>query len=131
MIIAAATAGLFIAACGSDDTFTRDFNQAQKPLERVLADVGSPGTDGAKIERIADELDDTASAMRKLSPPSDAKDELAAFITEVESGADAMHRVSKAVSSGEPERMTAALGTLQEHMTGVATAQQALETAVN
>jgi uncharacterized protein Yka (UPF0111/DUF47 family) len=131
-IISAMAIALVVAACGSDgQRFTRDFNDAQKPLEQLLADVGSSGTDSAKMEQLADGLDDTAAAMRKLEPPSDAKDELDAFVKEVEAGADSMRDVAKAVSGGKPDAMTSALGELQQHMTAVSSAQQALQTAVN
>ncbi len=130
--ITLAAGALAVAGCGTatDQSFTRDFNAAQEPLERLLADAG--GTqDTEKMGRLADGLKNTANRMRELDPPADAKDELAAFVEEVDASADVMRDVQMAVRGGKPERMSEALTDLQARMGRVATAQQALASAVN
>jgi methyl-accepting chemotaxis protein len=133
LIIAAAAAALIAAGCGESQQFTEDFNEAQKPLEQLLADVqGSAGApDGAKMEKLAQGLDDTADKIGELDPPDDAMDELDTFVKEVHTSADHMREVAEAVSGGKPEEMTAALGKLSESMGKVSSAQSALQTAIN
>ena len=129
-----AALALGAAACGTEgQEFTEDFNAAQKPLEGLLADVSSTSgaPDAAKMDKLADGLDDTAAKMGALDAPDDAKDELDAFVKEVNASADSMREVGKAVSGGKPAEMTAALGELQTRMSAVGTAQQALQAAVN
>ena len=82
LIIAAAAAALIAAGCGESQQFTEDFNEAQKPLEQLLADVqGSAGTpDKSKMDKLAQGLDDTADKIAALDAPDDAKDELDTFV---------------------------------------------------
>jgi methyl-accepting chemotaxis protein len=133
LIIAAAAAALIAAGCGESQQFTEDFNEAQKPLEQLLADVqGSAGTpDKAKMDKLAQGLDDTADKIADLNAPDDAKDELDAFVEEVHTSADHMRSVGEAVAGGKPEEMTAALGKLSASMGKVSSAQSALQTAIN
>jgi hypothetical protein len=123
-----------VAACGGESQqFTEDFNEAQKPLETLLADVSSSASapDGAKMDKLADGLDDTATKISELDAPDDAKDELDAFVTQVKASADSMREVGKAVEARDTKEMTAALGELQQQMSKVSAAQQKLQTAVN
>ena len=134
ILISAAAVALLAAGCGTEgQEFTEDFNAAQRPLQRLLADVsasaGAP--DSSKMNRLADGLDDTAARIAALDAPDDAKDEVDAFVKEVNASADSMRDVGKAVEGGKPEKMTAALGELQQHMTKVGTAQTALQAAIN
>jgi cell fate (sporulation/competence/biofilm development) regulator YlbF (YheA/YmcA/DUF963 family) len=133
LIVFAAAAALIGAGCGESQQFTEDFNEAQKPLEQLLADVsssaGSP--DSAKMDKLADGLDDTADKIAALDAPDDAKDELDSFVKEVKASADSMRDVGKAVEGGKPQEMTAALGDLQQNMTKFSSAQTALQTAIN
>lgn len=133
LLPAAAALALFLAACGESQQFTEDFNEAQKPLESLLADVSSSAgaPDAAKMNQLADGLDDTASKIADLEPPDGAQDELDTFVKEVNASADSMREVGKAVEGKDVEQMTSALGELQDHMTKVGTAQQALQTAIN
>jgi uncharacterized protein Yka (UPF0111/DUF47 family) len=137
IVITAAAIALAAAGCGAsaDNDFKRDFNAAQQPLEKLLADfdavpTGDANAYSAQMGKLADGLDDTAAALRKLDAPSDAEDEFAAFLKEIDAGADSVRDVQKAVDSGKPARMTKALGEFQTHMTAVDTSQLALEKAV-
>jgi hypothetical protein len=113
-----------------EESFKRDFNAAQAPLERLLTD-GAGASDPAQMGKIADGLDETAVAMRELEPPADAKNELDTFVKEVNASADAMRDAEKAMKRKDLDRMTEVLKELQDRMTAVGTAQQALATAVN
>jgi methyl-accepting chemotaxis protein len=133
LIIAAAAAALIAAGCGESQQFTEDFNEAQKPLETLLSDVqsSSGAPDAAKMDKLAQGLDDTADKIGALDAPDDAKDELDTFVKEVHASADNMRDVAKSVEGGKPEEMTAALGKLSESMSKVGSAQTALQTAIN
>jgi cell fate (sporulation/competence/biofilm development) regulator YlbF (YheA/YmcA/DUF963 family) len=124
---------LAFAACGESAKFTDDFNEAQKPLEALMADMGSAAgsPDSAQMNKIADGLDDTVARMRDLEAPDDAKDEFDTFLKEVSASADTMRDVGKAVDAKDVEKMTDAVSKLQEHMTKVGSAQAALQTAIN
>jgi outer membrane murein-binding lipoprotein Lpp len=133
ILLPAVALGLFLAACGESQQFTDDFNEAQKPLEQLLADVSSSaGTpDAAKMNKLADGLDDTAAKIAELEPPDGAQDELDTFVKQVNASADSMREVGDAVESKDVEAMTKSLGELQDHMTKVGSAQSALQTAIN
>jgi methyl-accepting chemotaxis protein len=133
LILAAAAVALIAAGCGESQQFTEDFNEAQKPLESLLSDVqSSAGTpDAAKMDKLAQGLDDTADKIGALDAPDDAKDELDTFVKEVHASADSMREVGKAVEGGKPEEMTTALGKLSETMGKVSSAQTALQNAIN
>ena len=51
LIVAAAAAALVVAGCGESQQFTEDFNEAQKPLETLLADVSSSSGDARRDAR--------------------------------------------------------------------------------
>jgi uncharacterized protein YoxC len=131
--ITVAALALAVAGCGAnaeEESFKRDFNAAQQPLERLLTDVSGASTPD-QMGKIADGLDETATKMRALDPPADAKDELDTFVKEVDASADVMRDAEKAMEGKDIDKMTAALKDLQERMTAVGAAQQALATAVN
>ena len=133
LIIAAAAAALIAAGCGESQQFTEDFNEAQEPLQQLMTDVQSStgAPDGAKMEKLAQGLDDTADKIGSLDAPDDAKDELDTFVKEVHTSADNMRDVAKSVEGGKPEEMTAAVSKLSESMTKVQSAQTALQSAIN
>ena len=133
LIIAAAAAALIAAGCGESQQFTEEFNEAQEPLQQLMTDVQSStgAPDGAKMDKLAQGLDDTADKIGALDAPDDAKAELDAFVKEVHTSADNMRDVAKAVEAGKPEEMTTAVGKLTESMGKVGTAQTALQTAIN
>jgi len=131
--ITVAAIALAVAGCGAnaeEESFKRDFNAAQAPLEKLLTDSAG-ASDPAQMGKIADGLDDTAAKMRALTPPDDAKDELDTFVKEVDGSADVMRDAQKAMKAKDLDKMTTVLTDLQERMTRVGTAQQALATAVN
>ena len=128
-----AAIALAVAGCGAnaeEESFKRDFNAAQAPLEKLMTDSAG-ASDPAQMGKIADGLDDTAAKMAKLDAPDHAKDELDTFVKEVNASADVMRDAQKAMKDKDPDKMTTVLTDLQERMTAVGTAQQALATAVN
>jgi hypothetical protein len=131
--ITVAAIALAVAGCGAnaeEESFKRDFNAAQQPLERLLVD-GAGASDPAQMGKIADGLDETAAKISKLTPPEHAQDELDTWVQEVDGAADTMRDAQKALKSKDLEKMTTVLTDLQERMTAVGSAQQALATAVN
>ncbi|HEX6023753.1 MAG TPA: hypothetical protein VFZ00_17305 [Solirubrobacter sp.] len=133
IIATVAALGLAIAGCGSseDESFKRDFNAAQAPLEKLLSESGSAASDPAQMGKIADGLSDTAKKMEALDAPDDAQDELDAFVKEVNASADTMREAQKAMEDKDLEKMTSILTDLQERMTAVGNAQQKLAEVVN
>jgi hypothetical protein len=130
--IAVAALALAGAGCASseDESFKQDFNEAQAPLEKLLADSAG-ASDPASMGKIADGLEDTAAKMKALDAPDDAQDELDTFVKEVNASADTMREAQKAMEDKDLEKMTSILTDLQERMTAVGNAQQKLAEVVN
>ena len=132
-IVVAAALALTLAACGAnaeEESFKRDFNAAQEPLSKLLAD-GAGASDPDRMAKIADGLDEAATKMKALDAPDHAKDELATFVKEVEASADAMREAEKAMKAKDLGKMSSILTELQERMSAVGAAQTALAGAVN
>ncbi len=123
---------LAVAGCAGseDESFKQDFNAAQAPLEKLLTDT-SGASDPAQMGKIADGLEDTAKKMAALEAPDDAKDELDAFVKEVNASAASMREAQKAMEDQDLEKMTSILTELQQHMTKVGEAQAKLAAVVN
>ncbi len=128
--ILAAAIALVVAGCGTDanETFKRDFNQAQLPLQQLLTDVAGT-SDATKLTKLATGLEDTSAKLKALEAPADAQDEFAAFVKQVDASADAVRDVEQA--GGKPEQLAGALTGLQQQMSEIVTAEQALKTAVD
>ena len=124
--IAAVAVALVAAACGTDATFTKDFNEAQQPLQQLLAETGASASDPAKLGKLADGLEATATRMGELEPPKDAKAQFDAFVKEVDASADTV----RALQDAKPAELADALTGLQQQMTRIVGAEQALKTAV-
>jgi hypothetical protein len=137
MILTAVVGALVVAGCGTDanQTFIRDFNAAQAPLARVLTDVSAnaDGSDAkayqAQLDTLATGLDDAADRFRALEAPADAQSEFAAYLKEVDASSAVVRDVEKAVD--RPEKLAKALQKLQDQMSRVDRAEQALKVAVD
>ncbi|MBE2316737.1 hypothetical protein DVA67_012190 [Solirubrobacter sp. CPCC 204708] len=128
MISAAAAIALLVAGCGTNDTFVRDFNEAQQPLQQLLADSAG-ASDAAKLGQLATGLEDTATRLNQLEAPADAQAEFAAFVKQVDASAQAVRGVQDA--QRKPDQLADALSTLQQQMSRIVSAEQALKTAVD
>lgn len=129
--ITLAAVALVVAGCGTsaNETFKRDYNQAQQPLQQLLADVSTSTSDAKKLDQLATGLEDTSAKMKALDAPEDAKDEFAAFLKEVDASATAVRDLQGA--GDKPEQLAQALTGLQQQMSRVVTAEEALKTAVD
>ena len=127
-----AALALAVAGCAGseDESFKQDFNAAQAPLEKLLTDSAG-ASDPASMGKIADGLEDAAKKMAALDPPEDAQAELDTFVKEVNASAATMREAQQAMEDQDLEKMTGILTKLQESMTAVGKAQQALATEVN
>ena len=132
IMIAVAAFALAVAGCAGseDESFKEDFNAAQAPLEKLLVD-GAGASDPAQMGKIADGLEDTATKMATLDAPEDAQAELDTFVKEVKTSAGLMREAQAAMESKDLKKMTSILTDLQEAMTNVGKAQQALANEVN
>jgi hypothetical protein len=125
--LAAATLMIAVAACGTDGhaEFTKDFNEAQKPLQQLLTDVGA-ANDPGEIAKLADGLDKTAITLKAIEAPADIRPQFDAYVNAVAASGD----VVRELTGTKPEKLAEALTGLQQQMADVAKAEQALKTAV-
>jgi hypothetical protein len=109
----AVAACLAAAGCGSPDdsaSFIRDYNRAQEPLRGLVAELetgGAPtGGDAGRFARelrtTATEFDRVRARLGKLDAPAGATDELAKYLSALDSGADEIRRMARAVKQRDP-----------------------------
>ena len=132
--IMAAALALFVVACGSDNAFKSDFNEAQAPLSKQLDDLNAaPASDPkayqAQLDKLADGLESTADRLRKLEAPDDAKDEFAAYVKEIDASAASVREVQKVADT--PEKLAPALSDLSTQLQKVAAAETKLKSVVD
>ena len=137
----AVAACLAAAGCGSADdsaSFIRDYNRAQEPLRGLVAELetgGAPtGGDAGRFARelrtTATEFDRVRARVGKLDAPAGATDEVAEYLSALDSGADEIRRMARAVKQRDLQRLTKVTGTFKAAMLQVEQAEVSLSTAV-
>src|SRR5215218_4650505 len=89
------------AGCGNSDSnqFIEGYNDATAPLQKLTTDpgsaVGGGAGAGAKLNQLADGLDDVQTKLDGLEPPDDAQDELDAMVKALGETADQVRAIAK------------------------------------
>ena len=88
---------LAVAGCGggSDDSFTKDYNEAVKPLSELQT---GGGTSAAQFDKLADRTGETRDNLADLDTPSDAQDEMDKLLA----GLDSVTQDLTGVADGDP-----------------------------
>ncbi len=137
----AVAACLAAAGCGSPDdsaSFIRDYNRAQEPLRGLVAELetgaAATGSDAGRFARelsaTATEFDRVRARVGKLDAPAGATDEVAKYLSALDSGADEIRRMARAVKQRDLQRISKVTGTFQAALLQVEQAEASLSTAV-
>lgn len=140
-LVVAVGACLAVAGCGSADesaSFIRDYNRAQEPLRGLVAELetggAATGSDAGRFARelraTATEFDRVRARVGKLDAPAGATDEVAEYLSALDSGADEIRRMARAVKQRDLHRLTKVTGTFKAAMLQVGQAEVSLSTAV-
>src|SRR5215213_9516523 len=95
------------AGCGNSDSndFIEGYNQATAPLQKLTTDLGSAVGGGAganaKLNQLADGLDDVQTKVADLEPPDGAQEELDAMLKALGNTADQVRAIGKSAKSGD------------------------------
>ena len=141
-VAVAVAASLAAAGCGSPDdsasSFIRDYNRAQEPLRGLVAELETghapTGSDAGRFARelraTATEFDRVRARVGKLDAPAGATDEVSKYLSALDSGADGIRRMARAVKQRDLQRITKATSTFQAAMLQVEQAEVSLSAAV-
>jgi hypothetical protein len=120
---------LAVAGCGggSDDSFTKDYNRAVRPLSGLSSDLG---TTAAEFKRLADRTRQTRENLAGLDPPRDAQDEMDRLLARLDEVTRDLSAVARGVRSRDPVRQKRAAERLVKSSAEVQRAETALHQAV-
>jgi len=124
------------AGCGNSDSneFIEGYNEATAPLQELTTNLGSAAGGGAgaqaKLNELADGLEDVKAKLADLEPPDGAQDELDAMLKAVDDMTGQVRDIAKSAKSGDVEALTAAATDLQTTATALGTAETNLKAAV-
>ncbi len=120
---------LMVTGCGGgDDSFTKDYNDAVKPLSQLGANVGSSA---GEFDRLAAKTKQTHDNLADLDPPDDAQDEMDKLLTGLEGVTRDLSAVADAVRAKDPAEQADAAKQLVKSSTQVQQAESALQSAVD
>jgi hypothetical protein len=120
---------LAVAGCGgsSGDSFTKDYNQAVRPLSELKT---NGGTNAAQFDKLADRTGETRDNLADLDPPKDAQDEMDRLLSGLDRVTQDLSRVANAVRSKDPVKQQDAAKRLVQSSANVQKAETALQQAV-
>jgi len=124
------------AGCGNSDSnnFIEGYNDATAPLQELTTDLGSAAGGGAgadaKLNQMADGLEDVKTRLAGLEPPDGAQDELDAMLKALDDTAAQVREIAKSAKSGDVEALTAAATELSTTGNALVTAENNLQAAV-
>src|SRR6188474_2833577 len=86
---------LMVTGCGGgDDSFTKDYNDAVRPLSQLGANVGSSA---GEFDRLAAKTKQTHDNLADLDPPDDAQEEMDKLLSGLEGVTRDLSAVADAV----------------------------------
>jgi hypothetical protein len=119
---------LLAAGCGgSDNSFTDDYNEAVRPIERLEAGMG---TQPREFDRLARGTEAARRKLAKLDPPDDAQDEFDAFLAQLDQVTADLKAVATAARKHDVPEQRQAAKQLVESGTSTQQAERALKQAV-
>jgi uncharacterized lipoprotein YehR (DUF1307 family) len=120
---------LAVAGCGggSDNSFTKDYNEAVKPLSSLQT---GGGTNAAQFDKLADRTGETRDNLADLDTPSDAQDEMDKLLAGLDSVTQDLTGVADAIRSKDPVKQQDAAKQLVKSSAEVQQAETALKQAV-
>jgi hypothetical protein len=119
---------LVLAGCGGDDSsFTKDYNDAVKPLSELGANVGSSA---GEFDRLAAKTKQTHDNLADLDPPEDAQDEMDKLLAGLEGVTRDLSAVADAVRAKDAAQQADAAKQLVQSSADVQRAEAALQQAV-
>ena len=120
---------LVVAGCGGgNDSFTKDYNDAVKPLSQLGANVGSSADE---FDRLAAKTEKTHDNLADLDPPDDAEDEMDKLLSGLEGVTRDLGAVADAVRAKDPSEQADAAKKLVQSSAEVQQAEAALQQAVD
>ena len=120
---------LMATGCGGgDDSFTKDYNDAVKPLSQLGANVGSSA---GEFDRLAAKTKQTHDNLADLDPPDDAQEEMDKLLSGLEGVTRDLSAVADAVRAKDPAEQANAAKQLVKSSTQVQQAESALQRAVD
>jgi uncharacterized protein YoxC len=130
------TLAIAAAGCGNSDSneFIEGYNEATAPLQELTTGLGSATSGGAaaeaKLNELADGLEDVKVKIADLEPPDGAQDEVDAMLTAVDDMTAQVREIAKSAKSRDVKALTAAATELQTTATALGTAEADLKAAV-
>jgi hypothetical protein len=119
---------LLPAGCGGEEnTFTEDYNEAVRPLNRLGEGLG---TKPASFERLATGTEQARTNLAELDPPDDAQDEFDVLLDRLAEVTRDLTAVANAERSKDVVRQRRAAKRLVESSNAVEEAETALKRAV-
>src|SRR5215210_864292 len=114
---------LVVAGCGGgNDSFTKDYNKAVKPLSDLRTDVGSSA---GEFDRLADRTAQTRQNLADLDPPDDAQDEMDKLLAGLDGVTGDLGAVADAIRSKDPTKQANAAKQLVQSSAEVQQAETA------
>jgi hypothetical protein len=119
---------LVVAGCGGgNDSFTKDYNNAVKPLAELNTNAGSSARE---FDRLAEGTRKTRENLANLDPPADAQDEMDKLLNGLDSVTRDLNGVADAVRSKDPVKQQDAAKQLVKSSAEVQQAETRLQQAV-
>jgi hypothetical protein len=119
---------LAVAGCGgSNDSFTKDYNNAVKPLSSLKSDLGNSA---GEFDRLAGRTKQTRDNLADLDPPDDAQDELDKLLKGLDGVTHDLSAVADAVRAKDPVKQQKAAKQLVQSSAAVQSAETDLKRAV-